>query len=71
MLLVNNMPKGRPKSQNNIVYQNPKCTHHQKEQNKHITKKANTTPPNTKDTNANTAKPTSPKPKTHPTIENT
>ena len=32
------MPKGRPKSQNNVVCQNPKCTHYQKEKNKHIVK---------------------------------
>ncbi len=32
------MPKGRPKSQNNAICQNPKCTHYQKEKNKHIVK---------------------------------
>jgi len=65
------MPKERPKNQNNIVCQNPKCTHYKKEQNKHITKKANTTPQATKDTNACTAKHTLWKPKAHPYTKNT
>jgi len=33
------LPKGRQKSQVNIVCQNPKRTHHLKEKNKHITKR--------------------------------
>jgi len=39
VLSVNNMLKGRPRSQINTVCQNQKCTHYQKEQDKHIVKK--------------------------------
>ncbi len=38
LLSVTKMSKGRPKSQNNAVCQNPKCTHYQKEKDKHIVK---------------------------------
>jgi hypothetical protein len=70
MLSVNNMTADSFRMQVNIVCQNPKCTHYLKEKDKHITKKANTTQPTTKDTNANTAKHTSYKPKARPSIEN-
>ncbi|MDR1992929.1 MAG: hypothetical protein LBQ98_05470 [Nitrososphaerota archaeon] len=33
------MPKGRPQSQTTVVCQNPKCTHYQEQQGKHIVKK--------------------------------
>jgi len=39
MLPVNNTPKRRPRNQNNTISQNPKNTHHKKEQDKHTTKK--------------------------------
>jgi transposase-like protein len=32
------MPRGRPRSQVDVVCQNPKCTHYLKEKDKHITK---------------------------------